>query len=143
MRCPACASTKLRIGVVFTGEVACEFRNGSVVEILEGSTLQSAWDDESRCSCLTCNWSGFVHDLRSLEDLVPDRKLSDRKLSESELLGMERDLLLGKCPKRLERRVGKVVDAVRKLQTQLQILETLDRAKNKGRRIKQSDTAIL
>jgi hypothetical protein len=140
MRCPACASTKLRIGVVFTGEVACEFRNGSVVEILEGSTLQSAWDDESRCSCLTCNWSGHVHDLRgrSLEDLV-----RDRNLLETELLGMERDLLLGKCPKRLEHRVGKVVGAVRKLQTQLQILETLERAKNKGRRVTQSDTAIL
>jgi hypothetical protein len=140
MRCPACASTKLRIGVIFTGEVACEFRNGSVVEILEGSTLQSAWDDESRCSCLTCNWSGHVHDLRgrALEDLV-----RDRNLPETELLGMERDLLLGKCPKRLERRVGKVVDAVRKLQTQLQILETLERAGNKGRRVTQSDTAIL
>jgi hypothetical protein len=67
----------------------------------------------------------------------------DRNLPETELLGMERDLLLGKCPKRLERRVGKVVDAVRKLQTQLQILETLERAGNKGRRVTQSDTAIL
>jgi hypothetical protein len=140
MRCPACASTKLKIGVVFTGEVACEFRNGSVVEILESAMLDSVWDDGSQCSCLACNWSGRVHDLRgrSLEDVSPDRKLT-----ESELHGIERDLVLGKCPRRLERRVGKVVDAVRKLRLQMQILETLQRAQGKGRNLRTADTAIL
>lgn len=141
MRCPACGSTKLKIGVVFTGEVACEFRNGSVVEILESATLDSAWDDQSRCGCLACDWSGRVHELRGrrLEDVAPVRKLT-----ESELHGIERDLVLGKCPRRLERRVGKVVDAVRKLRLQTQILETLERAQAKGRNLRQSsDTAIL
>jgi hypothetical protein len=140
MRCPACASTKLKIGVTFTGEVACEFRNGSVVEILESATLDSAWDDGSACSCLACNWSGRVHDLRGrrLEDVEPARKLT-----EAELHGIERDLVLGKCPRRLERRVGKVVDAVRKLRLQMQILETLQRAHAKGRDLRSKDTAVL
>ena len=140
MRCPSCGSTKLRIGVVFSGEVACEFRNGSVVEILENTTLDSTWDDASDCRCAQCSWSGQVHDLRGrrLEDVAPARKLT-----ESELHGIERDLVLGKCPRRLERRVGKVVDAVRKLRLQMQILETLERAQGKGRKVRQSDTAIL
>lgn len=137
---PACGSTKLRIGVVFSGEIACEFRHGAVVEILENSVLDSAWDDESECRCVECRWSGRVEEVR---DSAQSRSVATAAKT-SGSAAMERDLLDGKCPSGLEQPVRGVLDAVRLLKTQLQILETVERAhKKRGRGINSSDTAIL
>src|SRR5690606_25398668 len=60
MQCPVCGCTKLKLGMVFSGEVACTFRDGAVVEVLDAAELDSYWDEQSSCQCLDCLWSGCV-----------------------------------------------------------------------------------
>lgn len=148
MRCPACGSTKLRIGVVFSGEIACEFRHGAVVEILENSVLDSSWDDNSKCRCVACHWSGRVEavrdPVRALRGARSPAPPSRTVEAAAGMAGIERDVVDGKCPAGLQRPVRNILDAIRQLKTQVQILETVERAHSKrSQRINSNDTAIL
>lgn len=125
---------------MFSGEIACEFRHGAVVEILENSVLDSAWDDDSECRCVACRWSGRVEAVRG-EAAVAVATAAEPAV---DLASLERDTVTGNCPTGLQRPVRQVLDAVQQLKNQLRILETLERAQSRRRRnVDSSDTAIL
>src|SRR5262245_42351665 len=98
MRCPRCQCTQLKLGIVFAGEVACTFRNGEVVELLDAGALDSYWSDDSTCQCMNCSWSGRVRDLRSparprVRTAVDPSRPVDR------LALIERHAAEGSCPR--------------------------------------------
>lgn len=73
MRCPHCQSTRLRVSVAFTGNVACAFADDDV-ELLEDVELESRWDESGTCQCLNCNWQGSLSAARgSPTDAVTTR----------------------------------------------------------------------
>lgn len=135
MRCPACGSTKLRIEVVFAGELAFEFCNGEAVRLLEEPALDSRWEDVSPCRCPACNWSGTVADVRRRETLVPQS-------GRLELRELERDLAEGHCPPRLRRPLSRLLESVRRMQVHVQVLESLERSLESQRRAGPGDTVV-
>lgn len=145
MRCPACGCTKLRLGVVFAGEVSCSFREGGVVEVLDAPPFDSHWDDNSPCQCLECDWSGRVSDIgASVEsDLILLQRTSPDPLSKRELEEIERTVLSGDCPPCISEDVRMLIGVIRQLQKHVQILETVARADSKGRLQGRLDTAVL
>ena len=135
MRCPACGSTKLRIEVVFAGELAFEFHEGEVLRVLEEPALESRWDDVSPCRCPACGWSGAVQDLQPIETLGAHR-------GRLELHELECDLAAGRCPPPLARVVGPLLESVRRMQVQLQDLESLERGHHSLRDAGLDDTVV-
>lgn len=139
MRCPVCRSTKLKIGVVFAGEVACEFRDGAVVEVLENAAIDSYWDEQSRCRCAACGWSGSVREAGQ-RGPVPAQADS---LTSSELAAIERDLAADRCPPALKPHVERLLEAIGRLKIEAHILERVQRAQQKSGPVADGDTAIL
>jgi hypothetical protein len=135
MRCPACGSTKLRIEVVFAGELAFEFRNGEAIRLLEEPALDSRWEDVSPCRCSACAWSGTVGDLRR-------RAAMTAQPGGLELHELERDLAEGDCPPRLRRPLGRLLESVRRMRVHLQVLETLERSLESPGRAGLDDTVV-
>ena len=142
MRCPSCRCTKLKLGIVFAGEVACTFRDDEIVEVLETGSLDSYWSESSACQCIECGWSGRVADLlrstrngRGAQALAVERA---RRLTE-----IERSVEAGRCPATLRGDVQQMLRMIRQLQKQVQILETVTRAGRRGQLVHGNDTAIF
>jgi hypothetical protein len=140
MRCPDCGCSKLRLGIVFAGEVACTFHDGAVVEILDTASLDSYWSDDSTCHCIECGWSGRVRDLQRPK---PGGRMSKPCIGESRLEEIERSVINGGCPMPIRQEVRQLIGMIRQLQKQVQILETVRRAGAKGRRLHGGDTTVL
>lgn len=87
MHCPQCGHSSLRVSVVFTGAIACEFQSEEEFELLDSVSLESEWDDDSACECLSCDWRGRVREARSA---VADRSADERGESRQ---GEERAML--------------------------------------------------
>jgi hypothetical protein len=139
MRCPRCRCTKLKLGIVFAGEVACTFRDDEIVEVLETGSLDSYWSDDSACKCIECGWSGRVADLRRTARRVPEEAtLRARRLTE-----IERQVEEGSCPRSIRSDVQQMMRMIRQLQKQVQILETITRAGRRQQLVSGSDTAIF
>lgn len=143
MRCPRCQCTQLKLGIVFAGEVACTFRNGEVVEVLDAGALDSYWSDDSACQCMNCSWAGRVRDLRS-----PARPRSRTPAALSprpadRLAVIERHAADGSCPRAIRKDVQQLIGMIRRLQQQVRILETVQRATDAGRIPDNSDTVIF
>ncbi|MFQ5731413.1 MAG: hypothetical protein ACE5KM_05595 [Planctomycetaceae bacterium] len=60
MQCPECQGALLKVNVTFAGEVACQFSEPQHFHILETVALQSEFDDEAGCRCMSCSWVGRV-----------------------------------------------------------------------------------
>jgi len=60
MRCPQCGSARLRVEVIFTGKVDCDFAGANGLEVLNPVSLDSAFGQSSECHCLYCKWDGTV-----------------------------------------------------------------------------------
>jgi len=143
MRCPRCQCTQLKLGIVFAGEVACTFRDGEVVEVLDAGALESYWSEDSSCQCIHCGWSGHVRDVRpASQPRVRGRSnLSTRP--KDRLAELERMTAQGSCPKSIQKDVQQLIGMIRRLQKQVQILETVQRASDAGRISKESDTVVF
>lgn len=138
MRCPNCGSRKFRVGVLLAGKVACQFDNADELRVLETSSLESSWDPDAECSCMTCSWSGTAADAGLADPLAG---LSSA-LSAVELANIERELQAGDCPEQFSDAIRKLVDMVRSLQNQLQIIRNVNRGKTKDG-IDSRDTAVF
>jgi hypothetical protein len=142
MRCPRCRCTKLKLGIVFAGEVACTFRDDEIVEVLETGSLDSYWSEDSACQCIECGWSGRVAELR--RSARPVRGGSDPAVDRSRhLTEIERQVEEGNCPKSIRGDVQQMMRMIRQLQKQVQILETVTRAGRRQQLVSGSDTAIF
>ena len=65
MQCPQCHSPLLKVHVSFAGDVACQFSGSQHLhefQILEKVALQSEFDDDAACRCMSCSWDGRVAD---------------------------------------------------------------------------------
>ncbi len=140
MRCPECGGSRLRLGVVLTGEVSCEFQAGGIPEVIETSPLDSHWDDDSSCHCLNCTWTGRVRDLL---DRIPDKNAPRPHLPDAELEAIERSVLTGDCPPQIRDDVKRLTALIRDLHKQVRILETVARANTRGRGRGGQDTEVL
>jgi hypothetical protein len=125
---------------VFAGEVACTFRDGAIVEILDAASLDSYWSDDSSCQCIRCNWSGRVGDLASSDGKSLG---SRRRRRESRLNEIEQGTIRGDCPEAIRHDVGQLIGMIRQLETQVQILETVRRAGGSSRIVRDADTVIF
>ena len=143
MRCPRCRCTKLKLGIVFAGEVACTFRDGEVVEVLDAGSLDSYWSDDSACQCIDCGWSGRVRDLKAATAPAQLPKRQSIAHKEDRLAEVERQAISGTCPKAIRRDVQQLIGMIRQLQKQVQILETVSRAGAMGRLVGGNDTAVF
>jgi len=142
MRCPRCRCTKLKLGIVFAGEVACTFRDDEIVEVLETGSLDSYWSEDSACQCIECGWSGRVADLR--RPAQPARGKSEPAAERTRRLAeIERQVEEGSCPKSIRSDVQQMMRMVRQLQKQVQILESVSRAGRRQQLVSGSDTAIF
>lgn len=133
---------KLKLGMVFAGEVACTFRDGAVVEVLDTVALDSYWDEESSCECIGCGWKGRVGELTAAGKDPGGARCADR-LPEVNLAEIEREVLSGACPAPIRHDVRTLIQTIRQLQKQVQILETISRAQARGRLVKSGETAVL
>lgn len=142
MRCPRCRCTKLKVGIVFAGEVACTFRDNEVVEVLETGALDSYWSDDSACQCIDCGWSGRVAQLQRTLPKVEQSpaRMADRNQRVNEI---ERRVEEGYCPRAIRRDVRQMLQMIRQLQKQVQILETVKRVGRRSQLIGGNDTAIF
>lgn len=125
MKCPRCSSRQLRVGVVFSGELTCQFHSDDAIDVLDTAALDSIWDPGAECACLQCSWSGRVseagfHEAEEEEDSQP-------ALSEEELLAIQRELDSEECPEELAGMIRSLVKTVKTLQTQLQIVRRTSR----------------
>ena len=139
MRCPHCRCTKLKLGIVFAGEVACTFRDDEIVEVLETGSLDSYWSDDSACQCIDCGWSGRVADLRR----SPRRTPAEVSPRGERLAEIERRIGDGDCPRSIRSDAQQMMRMIRQLQKQIQILETITRAGRRQQLVSGSDTAIF
>ena len=140
MRCPDCGCSKLRLRIVFAGEVACSFQDGEIVEILDTASLDSYWSDDSPCQCIDCDWSGHVNDL-ALTKRRPSMSGAARR--QSTLTEIEQSAINSDCPQPLRQDLQQLIGAIRQLQKQVQILETVRRAGARGRLVKGGDTVVF
>lgn len=144
MRCPRCRCTQLKLGIVFAGEVACTFRNGEVVEVLDAGALDSYWSDDSACQCIHCGWTGRVRDLKSSAERrsrPPAGGATPRALDR--IAEVERQVAEGTCPRAIRQDVEQLLGMIRQLQKEVQILEMVTRAREAGRLSSGSDTVIF
>lgn len=139
MRCPTCRCTKLKLGIVFAGEVACTFRDDEIVEVLETGSLDSYWSDDSACQCIDCGWSGRVADLRRSSRHVP----AEPAPRAARLADIERQIESQNCPRSIRNDVQQMMRMIRQLQKQIQILETISRAGRRQQLVSGSETAIF
>lgn len=63
MHCPTCSSTLLNVQISFSGNVACQFSEAGEFTLLENVALDTQFDDDAGCHCLSCGWEGEVGDL--------------------------------------------------------------------------------
>jgi hypothetical protein len=143
MQCPRCGGKRLRLGVVFSGELECRFREGAVVEIVQTPALESRWDDDSTSVCTGCGWSGRVRDLTRPTKKAATRPGKVRKLSEETLTRIERETSSGACPQPIRADVNVMLQAIRQLRKQVQILESVNRSSRRGRKPGNQDTVIF
>ncbi|MBL8850124.1 MAG: hypothetical protein JNG89_10585 [Planctomycetaceae bacterium] len=143
MRCPRCRCTKLKLGIVFAGEVACTFRDGEVVEVLDAGSLDSYWSENSNCRCMDCGWSGRVGDLQPAPAAVRTPSRRTVPAQPDRLSEIERHAVSGRCPRVIRDDVQQLVGMIRQLQKQVQILETVSRAGAMGRLVGGNDTAVF
>lgn len=144
MRCPRCRCTQLKLGIVFAGEVACTFRNGEVVEVLDAGALDSYWSDDSACQCINCGWTGRVRDLKpGAERRSRPQTAATTGRSPDRLADVERQAADGSCPKAIRQDVQRLLEMIRHLQKEVQILEMVTRAREAGRLASGSDTVIF
>jgi hypothetical protein len=120
---------------VFAGELACEFRNGEVSQVLEHPTFDSRWEDSSRCRCAACAWTGTVRELSGFPH--PDAGAS------LDLEALESDLAAGHCPPRLARPMRRLLESVYKMQVHVEVLESLERGYRHTRAGGPGDTVVL
>ena len=143
MRCPRCECTRLKLGIVFAGEVACTFRDGEVVEVLDAGALDSYWSDDSACQCIHCGWSGRVRDLRCPELPPSSNPARSAPHQVDRLAVIERHAAEGKCPRAIRKDVQQLIGMIRRLQQEVRILETVQRAADTGRISGNSDTVVF
>lgn len=138
MRCPNCGGQRLRIDVVFSGSVACEFQSNSSFELYETASLDSHWHDDSDCQCEACGWHGTVHNARhgSLESH------SGRSI-EQDLEQLQKEVDAGSCPAEIAEPVEHLIDSVRKLRVQVALLERINRALSKKGGADSRDTVLF
>jgi len=136
MQCPNCGSRRLRLAVTFSGELTCEFQGAEAVQVLEDASLDSAWHDESQCSCVGCDWEGLVRE--AALDLASDRA----ECTDAEFRDIEACVKTKQIPDKLLDPLSRLVDEIRKLKAQERILETIQRSQKKSR-VEAGDTAIF
>ena len=124
--CPVCGGKRLRINVIFSGSVACEFHSNSAFELCETASLDSHWHDGSECECEGCGWQGCVGDARS-KDRTDDTNAS----LELDLLQLEKEIEAGDCPRHIAGPALNLIKAVRKLRVQVELLERISSAQSK------------
>jgi hypothetical protein len=130
------------LGIVFAGEVACTFRDGEVVEVLDAGSLDSYWSENSACQCIGCGWSGRVADLQLARTRVTPSRRSPTAQGDR-LADIERHVIGGACPQAIRKDMQQLVGMIRQLQKQVQILETVSRAGAMGRLVGGNDTAVF
>lgn len=140
MRCPACGGSKLKLGIVFAGEVACTFHDDAIVEILDAASLDSYWTEDSACHCIQCDWSGRVRELsRPGRESAPVPTDRDR----SRLAEIERRAISGSCPKPIRRELRQLVSLIHKSHDEVRILENARRASAQGGGFEDGDTIVF
>ncbi len=82
MQCPCCESRRLAIEIVLAGKVSCHFfgekeGDDEEFELTDTLSLNSQWNDDSKCECLKCEWHGKVRDATSRSEArtPPDVKV--------------------------------------------------------------------
>jgi len=128
MKCPECHSSLLRVGVAFTGSIACQFSRERSFRVLEKVALDTEFDDDSDCRCLACNWQGLVRDLPTATDQAqkprPKRPVSFGPLmNAAELYRLEQQLPSFEPEAR--RAAERLIEEVRRLQS---LLDAVTRA---------------
>jgi hypothetical protein len=134
MHCPVCGSRRLRINVLLAGSVTCNFADEQPVEVLEATEFDSLWNDDARCDCPDCSWTGVVAEASESAD-----ELSQATPLTEEMARIERELKAGQCPTSLADSVRLLMDAVRSLQAQVQLANRLARPSSGSA----EDTAIF
>ena len=127
MKCPKCGGRKLRVGVVLAGEVTCQFDTDHDMQVLQPAALDSSWDPNAECSCLSCSWSGTA-----AQAGLPLEVAQSGGLSPNELQTIEQELQAGDCPPQLAEAIRSLIETVRTLQNQLQIVQNMNRRNTKG-----------
>ena len=119
--CPVCGGKRLRIDVIFSGSVACEFYSDSAFELCETASLDSHWHDGSECECEGCGWKGCVGEARDKAHLG-----NAQASLELDLLQLEKEIEAGSCPREIAGPAMNLIKAVRKLRVQVDLLERIN-----------------
>lgn len=91
MNCPQCGSPYLKVAVVFTGDIACDFSKDEEFELLDTVALDSYWDHASPCRCLHCEWQGCIRHAQSGPgDVHPEQQVNAPRLGDADAMTAER-----------------------------------------------------
>lgn len=128
MKCPSCGGQRLRIEVVFSASVACEFGANSSFEMYEPAALDSHWHDRSECACDACGWTGFVQDARDGVETTLGSDWDHDPDSRFDLECLEREIEQGTCPTEIADPVKHLIEVVHNLQRQVKLLQRVNSA---------------
>lgn len=131
VKCPKCGSPELKIEFQFAGQVACKFVDEDNFELIDNVAIDSKWDDDSPCECLSCQWNGTVHDAKMYRvDSKSDktsrkaRRSFSRPMTVEELTTLKTLLKTNHCPGPWRQRIEQLIAEVERLNS---FVETLSR----------------
>ena len=123
MRCPSCDGNVLRLSIAFRGDISCQFADDQNLKVLEKVALNTEFDDEDACRCLTCSWEGLVSDARRVDpEASPISASSSAGLTEAELQEIAADA--ESLPSRSRRLARRLIGEIQRLNA---LLETMTR----------------
>ena len=148
MKCPDCQGRYLSIEVSFRGMVPCTFGTADDVSLVDGASLDSEWDESSRCECLICGWMGTLKEAgrrppAGRRPAEPAPRSTPAARIGLDLEQIRRRLDVAPCPPTWKPQIEALVTEVERLRGLIDVMARVTKVTRKsGRAASEDDTVI-
>jgi hypothetical protein len=134
--------------------VPCTFGKADDINLVDGASLDSEWDESSRCECLICGWNGILSEVQSRQPVAGRRPTPAPAAApspparRSARLGVDLDQLRQRldtapCPAAWRPQIEALISEVERLRGAIDVMARVSTASRRtGRAASDDDTVV-